>query len=188
MAEVGCPAGPLGDRDVWLDHPQIQAIGMRVEVDDPERGRVVMPGLPLNLTASPASVRSAAPAVGQDDGAVEAWEAKPVVSGEAPRLDGPLVGRRVLDLGSIIAGTYPGSLLAELGADVIKVESTDGDVVRGFAPTFVGYNKGKRGVSIDLRSEAGLAAFYALVKTADVVIDNYRPGVLENLHRFTTTI
>jgi len=86
-----------------------------------------------------------------------------------------------LDLGSIIAGTYPGSLLAELGADVIKVESTDGDVVRGFAPTFVGYNKGKRGVSIDLRSAAGLAAFYALVKTADVVIDNYRPGVLQKL-------
>ena len=196
LEEVGCPAGPVADRDVWLDHPQIEAIGMRAEVADPERGRVVMPGLPLNLMASPASVRRAAPSVGQDDGAVEAWEGQPVTGGalsgaaapsgealsnDAPLGDGPLAGRRILDLGSIIAGTYPGSLLAELGADVIKVESLDGDVVRSFGPTFVGYNKGKRSVSIDLRSEAGLAAFYALVKTVDVVIDNYRPGVLQKL-------
>ncbi|MXY79151.1 MAG: CoA transferase, partial [Chloroflexi bacterium] len=58
LAEIGCPAGPVEDRDNWLDHPQVRTIGMRAELHDPERGRVVMPGLPLHLAQSPASIRT----------------------------------------------------------------------------------------------------------------------------------
>ncbi len=85
----------------------------------------------------------------------------------------------MLDLGAVIAGPYGASLLGELGADVIKVEPLGGESFRG--PNSSSYNKGQRGLAIDLRSEKGKAVFMRLVETADVVVDNYRPGVLERL-------
>ena len=181
LAEIGCPVGPVEDRDDWLDHPQIKAIGMRAEVDDPERGRVVMPGLPLNLTRSPASIRGPAPALGQHDACAEPWPAQPPAPRDAPTQDGPLAGVSVLDLGTIIAGAHAGALLAELGADVVKVEPLDGDFTRVFGAGFVALNRGKRGLAVDLRSEAGHALFLDLARGADIVIDNYREGVLERL-------
>ena len=181
LAEIGCPVGPVEDRDDWLDHPQIKAIGMRAEVDDPERGRVVMPGLPLILTRSPASIRTPAPALGQHDACAEPWPAQPPASHDAPTQDGPLAGVSVLDLGTIIAGAHAGALLAELGADVVKVEPLDGDFTRVFGAGFVALNRGKRGLAVDLRSEAGHALFLDLARGADIVIDNYREGVLERL-------
>ena len=91
---------------------------------------------------------------------------------------GPLAGLRVLDLGAILAGPYAGHLLAKLGADVIKVEPPEGDSFR--VPGF-GFNRGQRSLAINLRATAGHDAFLRLVAASDVVIDNYRPGVLENL-------
>src|SRR5439155_16988449 len=71
------------------------------------------------------------------------------------------------------------SLLGELGCDVVKVEPLTGDSFRG--PGFAAYNKGQRGVALDLRNPDGKEAFLGLVRSADVVIDNYRPGVLKRL-------
>jgi crotonobetainyl-CoA:carnitine CoA-transferase CaiB-like acyl-CoA transferase len=193
LTEIGCPSGPVDDRDDWLDHPQVRAIGMRAELEDPERGHIVMPGLPLQMGATPASIRMPAPRLGQNNADPSAWPAQAGAPASPPRSAGPLTGVgtvtgagtvrsiRVLDLGAIIAGTYSGSLLAELGADVIKVEPLSGDNLRQFAPTFPGFNKGKRGIAIDLRTEAGHAVFLDLVRDADIVIDNYRQGVLERL-------
>ena len=89
-----------------------------------------------------------------------------------------LQGVRVLDLGTILAGPFAGYLLAELGADVIKVEPPGGDPFRqtGFI-----YNRGMRSIPVDLRTAEGKDVFYDLVRSADVVIDNYRPGVLQRL-------
>ena len=181
LAEAGCPAGPVEDRDDWLDHPQVRTIGMRAELDDPERGRVVMPGLPLNLTRSPASIRTPAPTLGQHDADAEPWPPQPAAPPDPPSRDGPLAGVRVLDLGAIIAGPYTGGLLAELGAEVVKVETLDGDFLRRMGNGFVAFNKGKRGLAVDLRSEGGRALFLDLARDADIVIDNYRQGVLERL-------
>jgi crotonobetainyl-CoA:carnitine CoA-transferase CaiB-like acyl-CoA transferase len=96
---------------------------------------------------------------------------------------------RVLELGQLIAGTYGGMLLADFGADVIKVEPPSGDIGRnpqvssidGHSALFMTMNRGKRSVVLDLKSDMGLAAFYRLVATSDVVIANYRRGVLERL-------
>jgi crotonobetainyl-CoA:carnitine CoA-transferase CaiB-like acyl-CoA transferase len=152
LRAAGCPAGAILERDDWLDHPQVAAIGMREEADG-----VVRPGISLRL-ASGSSGESVAPS-----GAGE----------------GPLAGVRVLDLGAIIAGPFSASLLGELGADVIKVEPLAGDSFRG--PGFAAYNKGQRSIALDLRHDDGRAVFQGLVHTADVVIDNYRPGVLARL-------
>jgi crotonobetainyl-CoA:carnitine CoA-transferase CaiB-like acyl-CoA transferase len=171
---AGCPAGAVLDRESWMDHPQVHALEMAVEVDDPTFGTVVMPGVPLKLSATPGRVRG--PLLETPSAS---WDARPAPAGRASAAAGPLEGIRVLDLGAIIAGPFSASLLADLGADVIKVEPLTGDSFRG--PGFAAYNKGQRGIALDLRHPDGKATFMDLVRTADVVIDNYRPGVLERL-------
>lgn len=167
LRDNGCPAGAVLDRDDWMDHPQIDAIGMAVEIDG-----VSMPGVPLHLSATPGSIRPVR--------LHTSWDARPALTGVPPTTTkGPLDGIRVLDLGAIIAGPFSASLLGDLGAEVIKVEPLTGDSFRG--PGFAAYNKGQRGIALDLRHPDGKAAFLDLVKTADCVIDNYRPGVLQRL-------
>jgi crotonobetainyl-CoA:carnitine CoA-transferase CaiB-like acyl-CoA transferase len=178
---AGLPCGPVSTREEWFASEQVAAIGMRVEVDDPGRGRVAMPGIPMKLSKTPGSVRLAAPALPPADSVLPTWEPRPTPAGAAPASRGPLEGLRVIDLGVVIAGSFGGTLFAELGADVMKVEPRGGDSLRVFAPTWLGYNKNKRSAVIDLQTESGRAAFLELVRTADVVIDNYRPGVLERL-------
>ncbi|MEE2745522.1 MAG: CoA transferase [Pseudomonadota bacterium] len=103
--------------------------------------------------------------------------------------DPPLKGVRILELGQIIAGTYGGQLLSDLGAEVIKIESPTGDLGRlpsiapykGNSGLFLTFNRNKKSLVIDLKKESGLNIFYDLVKISDVVIDNFRSGVLEKL-------
>jgi crotonobetainyl-CoA:carnitine CoA-transferase CaiB-like acyl-CoA transferase len=102
---------------------------------------------------------------------------------------GPLAGIRVLELGQVIAGTFGGGIFADLGADVIKVEAPRGDLGRnpqigayeGTSSLFLTHNRGKKSVVVDLKLEAGLEVFHRLVERSDVVVDNFRPGVLERL-------
>ena len=101
----------------------------------------------------------------------------------------PLEGVRILELGQIMAGTYGGLVLSDLGAEVIKVETPEGDLgripsvapYRGWSGLFLTLNRNKRSIVINLKTEAGRAVFYDLVKVSDVVIDNFRPGVLQRL-------
>lgn len=101
----------------------------------------------------------------------------------------PLEGVRILELGQIIAGTYGSQVLSDMGAEVIKVEAPEGDLgrnpsvapYRGVSGLFLTFNRNKKSVVINLKSEAGRDIFYELVKVSDVVIDNFRPGVLERL-------
>lgn len=101
----------------------------------------------------------------------------------------PLQGVRVLELGQIIAGTYGNQVLSDLGAEVIKVEAPEGDLgripsvapYRGLSALFLTFNRNKKSVVINLKTEAGRELFYGLVKLSDVVVDNFRPGVLERL-------
>lgn len=101
----------------------------------------------------------------------------------------PLEGVRILELGQIIAGTYGGLVLSDLGAEVIKIETPEGDLGRipsvgpykGQSALFLTLNRNKQSISINLKTEEGLKVFYDLVATSDVVIDNFRPGVLERL-------
>src|ERR1700750_1271356 len=101
---------------------------------------------------------------------------------------GPLAGVRVLELARILAGPWAGQLLADLGAEVIKVERPGtGDDTRGWGPPFAadgsaayfhGCNRGKPSVAIDLDSEVGQAQVRALVRDADILIENFKVGGL----------
>lgn len=101
---------------------------------------------------------------------------------------GPLSGIRVLDLSAYIAGPYACSLLADQGAAVIKVESPDGDNLRKYPSTlqsesraFLGVNRSKAGIVLDLKDPHGLAALLRLVREADVLVHNFRPAVPKRL-------
>ena len=93
-----------------------------------------------------------------------------------------LDGLRVLDLSRLLPGGFCSLLLADFGADVIKVEDMGmGDYVRAHEPSFQSLNRGKRSIRIDLKHEAGREAFLRLVRTADVVLESFRPGVMDRL-------
>src|SRR6478672_7585003 len=96
---------------------------------------------------------------------------------------GPLSGIRVLDLSAYIAGPYGCSLLADLGAEVIKVEPPSGDTLRQYLSTlepearaFLGNNRSKLGIVLDLKQEAGRKVLERLVESADVLVHNFRPS------------
>ncbi|NYE04078.1 crotonobetainyl-CoA:carnitine CoA-transferase CaiB-like acyl-CoA transferase [Bacillus niacini] len=102
----------------------------------------------------------------------------------------PLEGIRVLDLTRLLPGPYCSLLLADYGADVIKVEDPkSGDYARWYEPRvndhqsamFISLNRNKRSITLDLKAEKDKDAFISLVKTADVLIESFRPGVMERL-------
>ena len=104
-------------------------------------------------------------------------------------MNGPLAGVRVLDLSAMLSGPWAADILGDQGADVIKVEPPGtGDHVRalrnrahGLASMFVNINRSKRSVTLDLKHPEGVATLRSLVASADVLIQNFRPGVVERL-------
>jgi crotonobetainyl-CoA:carnitine CoA-transferase CaiB-like acyl-CoA transferase len=97
-----------------------------------------------------------------------------------------LSGTRVLELGTFITGPCAGMMLADLGADVIKVESPEGDPYRSYqgcmySPHFQAYNRNKRSLALDLKDPSDRAAFDRLITEADVFIQNFRPATAERL-------
>lgn len=98
-----------------------------------------------------------------------------------------LSGIRILDLSRVLGGPYCTQVLADHGADVIKVEPPQGDETRGWGPPFQGdassyfhgLNRGKRGMALDLRQDEGRALLLELLESADVLVENFKPGTLE---------
>src|SRR5262249_25758981 len=98
--------------------------------------------------------------------------------------NGPLDGIRVIDFTSYLAGPYGCALLADMGADVLKIEAPDGDMLRRYPSTlpgesraFLGINRNKRGLVVDLKHPDGRAVVHRLVRDMDVVVENFRPSV-----------
>ena len=99
---------------------------------------------------------------------------------------GPLDGITALEFASFIAGPYAGMLLADLGARVIKIEAPEGDPFRGFdtgteSAAFWAYNRGKHSITLNLRTPRGLEVAKRLIHSADVLLENMRPGAMERL-------
>jgi crotonobetainyl-CoA:carnitine CoA-transferase CaiB-like acyl-CoA transferase len=100
----------------------------------------------------------------------------------------PLSGVRVIDLTRILSGPFCSMLLGDLGAEVVKIESPGGDpvrkqghIVRGLSWYFAGFNRNKKSVELDLRAPEGVAALEKLLAGADILTENFRPGVLDRM-------
>src|SRR5689334_10597335 len=103
-----------------------------------------------------------------------------------PATGGPLAGYRVLELGSTVAGPFCGRLLADFGAEVIKVEPLEGDPVRTMGKREDGHSlyaasilRNKSLIALDLRTDEGRGLVRKLVERCDVLVENFRPGALE---------
>jgi len=97
-----------------------------------------------------------------------------------------LAGRLVIELGSLVAAPFASHILGELGADVIKIESPEGDLLRtmtrgGPGGTFIAYSRGKKGICIDLKTEKGKEVFERLLARADVIVHNLAPSAAQRL-------
>jgi len=100
----------------------------------------------------------------------------------------PLAGYRIIDMTRVLSGPFCSMILGDLGADVVKIEAPDGDPVRrqgagreGLSWYFAGFNRNKRSVMLDLKTEEGRDALTSLIKGADALIENFRPGVLARM-------
>ncbi|HSS10363.1 MAG TPA: CoA transferase [Acidimicrobiales bacterium] len=169
------PALPFG---AIYDDEQALANRYVLELDDPEVGPITVGGLPLGIQP-PQRVSRPTPRQGEHTAEVLAeWRRRPTAH-TAPRRSTdrrrhPLDGVKVLDLGNYLAGPYGPMLLADLGADVVKVEATTGDAMRLVAWAFAGCQRGKRGVALDLKSPTTRPALEALVRWSDIVHHNLR--------------
>lgn len=168
------PAQPALEFGAVFADEQARVNGYVIDVDDPVAGKITVPGVPITTTP-PCRVQFSA---GSRESSVALllsdWEPRSAPISDSPPLRWPLEGVKVLDLGSYLAGPYGPMILADLGADVIKVESLGGDAMRPTGWAFAGCQRNKRGVALDLKAGVSRGALEALVRWADVVHHNVR--------------
>ncbi|MBP8310381.1 MAG: CoA transferase, partial [Burkholderiaceae bacterium] len=185
VADGGVASHPYQSTQQALDDPDALANGHSIPMG--ETGRQL--GLLAHLTRSPGRAGAHVPAVGQHTQAVLdelAGARKPAArAGTSPRgpRAAPLAGITVVEAATIIAAPFGASLLADLGARVIKLEPLEGDPFRGMAPGLgaARVNTGKECIGLDLKQAKAQDIAQRLVARADVFIHNYRPGVPERL-------
>jgi len=189
----GLPFAPVNEVSDLPRIPQLQSRGFYRNVTAADGRPCLVPGTPFNVTMSQdGALRDVAAARRACGGATTASRSAQAL--RDPARTGPLRGLRVIDFGHVWAGPYCAALLADMGAEVIKVESAQRlDVHRRqgpYAERTVGVNRsgvwnsqnrGKRSVTLNLATERGRALAMALVDTADVVIENFAPGVMKRL-------
>jgi crotonobetainyl-CoA:carnitine CoA-transferase CaiB-like acyl-CoA transferase len=186
LLSSGLPAGWVRTVPQIVSDPELRARGMVVEDDPPDSPK---PHVGSFVSASAGEARSEQSSAANVDEILttlgpKATRSERLASGDTP----PLEGIRVVEIGAYTAGPLAGRYLADLGAEVIKIESSGGEVSRGWLPQFGGHsgyfvncNLGKTSVVLDLKSPADHARFVDLVRTADVLLESLRPGALNKL-------
>jgi crotonobetainyl-CoA:carnitine CoA-transferase CaiB-like acyl-CoA transferase len=195
---LGVPLVPVKSAADLKNSPQYCHRGFFQDVTHPVLGTAAHAGVPYLMSASPALITSAAPTLSQHTAEImdniETLRQVPTVKSaqlkppKTPR-GGPLQGVRVVELTKVWAGPYTGKLLAFLGAEVIKVESSGNpDEMRAYggtdinhAPYFLSINPEVLSVELDLKSAADMDRLCDLISHSDIVINNLRPGAMERL-------
>ncbi len=166
--------------EAMLD-PQIRHNGLVHELNDPKLGLTRMTGLPIRLSETPARIRRA-----RADAATDVELPKLAApSTSSPRAEDdrlPLSGVKIMEMTNVIAGPVAGRLLADLGADVVKFESPDGDISRPAGGAgFLSFNAGKRALSVNTRLEDGREIARRLASVSDAILANMRPGATDRM-------
>ena len=195
---LGVPLVPVTGAADLQSSPQYRHRGFFHDVTHPVLGNAAYPGVPYLLSASPARITGPAPALGQHTSDVmrsldRRRKAPKVALPQLKRPNrsrgGPLEGVRIVELTKVWAGPYAGKLLAFLGAEVIKVESSGNpDEMRAYggtdinhAPFFLSINPEVLSVELDLKSTADIDRLRELISHSDIVINNLRPGAMERM-------
>jgi crotonobetainyl-CoA:carnitine CoA-transferase CaiB-like acyl-CoA transferase len=187
LEEADVPRAPVRSREEWANDPQVLHNKMIVGVGDPALGPTLQMGVPVTHQSSPGHVKGPAPALGEHNADVYGDAVVARVAGGAEagsqmqRCKHPLENIVVLDLGGFIAGASCSMMLADLGANVIKIEAPGGDGWRSSGLAFLGSNRSKRGIVLDLKTPEDRERFLRMIEQADVVLDNMRAGVMDKL-------
>jgi crotonobetainyl-CoA:carnitine CoA-transferase CaiB-like acyl-CoA transferase len=163
------------------DSPQARHNDMVLTVDDPVLGPVEQVAPAAKFARTPLRVLGPAPDVDEHRNAVFAGATSPVTPLSPPDTRPLLDGLKILDLGAYYAGPYSSRLLADLGADVVKLEPVAGDPLRGIERPFASAQAGKRSIAANLKDPDLAPAVRGLLAWADVVHHNQRPGAAERL-------
>ena len=157
--------------------------GMVARIDDPDLGALLQAASPVRFRDMPPDAPKPAPRVGQDTAAILSEKRRAAARPRSAAIKRrPLLeGVKILDAGTYMAGPYSSRLLAELGADVVKLETTAGDAMRAFVGGDVICMRGKRSIAVDLKSPQGSEIGTRLAAWADVVMHNMRPGAAERV-------
>ena len=163
-----------------IHHEQFIANGHIVELVDPRVGPISQVGAFAKMSETPAAILRPAPRPGQHTSQVLAAPpaAPPRIAATGGRPRRPLEGVIMLELATWLAAPFAGALLADLGARVIKIESLSGDPFRSMLTNenMIRAFQGKENVALNLKSPQGQAIFHELVKRADILMHNFRPG------------
>ncbi len=188
--EADVPFGRVGTTDEAMDDPQVRHNQMVSQLDDPVLGQTSLAGLPIKLSQTPGFAGSP-----RADRAISIDEALPAErrrtesstpaasnSGSSDAVGMPLEGTTVLEAANVMAGPLAARLLADLGADVVKLESPDGDIIRpGGSALFFYSNANKRSVSVDAKTPEGRDVAQRLASRSDVLLANMRPGATDRM-------
>jgi crotonobetainyl-CoA:carnitine CoA-transferase CaiB-like acyl-CoA transferase len=168
-----------------LNDSQVEHARVVVTVDDPEVGKLRQVGPCFAFADSPAALPKGAPRVGQDNARLESLLDRSRLASEKGLSPAPLrfalEDLKVIDFSTYFAAPYGARILSDLGASVIKVEATTGDLMRPLPDPFEGAQRGKQTIALDLKRKEGLQVALGLIAEADVVMHNFRPGKAEKL-------
>ncbi len=183
-------ADPFLTPDEFLEHPQMLANDRVVTLLDPAHGELRQPGPLVLMSDTPARIERPAP-LPTKPGLVPRWASEGARETSSPGPDdshgepaaaaGPLNGLTILEIAYFVAGPLSATLLAELGARVIKVEPIEGDPSRRTGLQNAKFLAGKDSIAVDLKSSAGREILHRLLETSDALVHNFRPGVPEKL-------
>ena len=180
LTEADIPVAPVLTRSEWLASDALKAVGGLVTRTHPELGPVRLPAPGVALSVTPPVVGELAREVSADE-LLAHWSPRSTLGDGSTHTNGALAGLRVLDLATFIAGPFGPTIMAQWGADVVKVETLEGDPYRVYSLSFVAINQGKRSVAVDLRHPDGKQLLLDLVAQADVLVENLRGESLARL-------
>ena len=174
------PVLPPGE--VLLD-PQVVQTAQAIELADADYGKIKQGGPAFRFRANAASKPSPAPALGEHNGLLDELMKRPrsLRPVETKNIKAPLEGVRIVDIGVFFACSFGARILSDLGADVIKVETLEGDQMRPLADLYDGSQRGKRNIALNLKTPEGQEILRNLLAEADIVLHNLRPGNAEKL-------
>jgi crotonobetainyl-CoA:carnitine CoA-transferase CaiB-like acyl-CoA transferase len=184
--EADVPFAPARLTEEGFDDPQVQHNGMVVTLQDPAVGPVVQMGVPVEMSGTPGRIQGPRQAPVEVASLKAAQGSSPLTAasptGATPLDPPPLAGIRVLEITNLIAGPTAGRILADLGADMIKLEPPAGDISRPIGRTyFYALNFNKRSVCIDTSKEDGRKVVQRIAAKVDVLLANLRPKATERM-------
>lgn len=180
FAAADVPCAPVRTRAEWAASDIVSANHGMTTIDHEVLGTVTIPDVPISFSRS--RVRTPRAAVVERQRTSELWPRRhPTTDAAPPSGRRPLEGIRVIDAATFLAAPLVASLLADHGAEVLKIEPRNGDPYRAFTLSFISANQRKRGIALDLGTEPGRETLLDLVRGADVLVENLRPGRLDKL-------